>query len=1747
MITLVIVKNPFAPQDGRVVKKMEYSGTVGNLLTENAIAGVDLQSTVNGFSVNADTEIKDGDFVVLYPAVEKGGKGGKGILGIIAAIALSVVSFGVGGLFTQAGTMWGMGMAHFGWASYAAMAAVMFLGSSLMGRFMGQKPDTGSYESENSQATYSWGDVQTMEGQNNPVALTYGTVKSGGQTIGKYIKIDDNDEFLHWLVACGEGELTFKDIQLNGNDVSDYDDVSVTTRSGANDQDIISEFGDTYASKNLNYKLDSSWANDTAPGTDTRGLIITIEFPNGLYHVTDSGELETAWVTLDIEYKVAGGSWTNLFKEISSNSYGITLNKNVGVGNYAYSITGVAYENDESGWSWFNHCSVKIGNDTVRLSSRDIRDGRTVTVGSFQVNTAKWSDEVKDHILDGGSYSGTLTVNAGSGIGTVSAKSKSAVRKQYRVNHITAGEYEVRVKVRGRQYSESNNQASSTCYWTVLTSVIYDNFIYPGTALIAIKAKATDQLNGNPSLTFLKTRSKVWVWNGSSYVQKNANNPAWACYDLLHQARQMKNINTNKMEMEVRGVPADRMRYADFNRWASWCSTMKLYVNIEINASGEMLEVANQKIAPIGRGMVVRFGTRYGCIYDHVQAPVQMFGMGNIVAGTFSEEFLKVEDRANCVEVTFTNKDADYQRDILTVYGDTFDTDGYAKTAQLTMDGITDYQHAFREGKYQLMCNKYQLRTVSFEADIDAIACTVGDVVLVSHDVPKWANSGRIDSIVSENTLKLPVYINDLSKQYRIQFRTVKDNMYTCPCDILETSADGWTTVFLDDPPYPDSDPPQAGDVFDLAIANIGSKPFVIKSITRSQEFRRRITAIEYAEDLFDESYDIPPIQYAVAANKAPKNVTKLSASQYQYCDANRVRHGVMSVSWSRPSNGGKFTVLISTDKKKWETMVSGTVNNAEEFEVRAGTSYYVKVITVIGVRQSTGVTTGLVSPGKDPPPAAVTGLSFKIDPADRTKAVLTWDANEDIDLHHYKITVNEKVFTTTANIITITSETNTPTVKVVSVDNGGNQSAVKSLVVPIYTFPSNVTGFTLVQQSTNRATLELSWDAVTDTDLSQYEIRIGSTWEDGLQIARTKTRKTTYAITESGSYTFWIAAINAANHYSQKPAKLTRNINIVPDRVENLVITQSRKDHSRAVIQFDPSTGEDIAKYSIKYGNAWDEGTIIAETKETKLEWQVPASGTYTIMVQVVTVAGQVSTITTGSITITVEPLDVTGFVATQSITNKTVVHLSWNPQEEVDIAYYEIRQGTNWETAEVIAPRVSGVTYDVSIDAEAVYTWLVKAVTIAGNKSLHAASRNAIFNLNPSPVGTIQLRQDPNDRSKLNIQWTPVTDGDLVGYQVKVGDTWNSAEDLPLTNGVNATYDLPESRTYHVMIKTLNSAGYYSDETSADIRCKVEPTNANNFIAYQNGEEVELYWTKSVDVDVIGYEIREGSSFSTGMLVTTGVTNNFFSTKVDIERLFQYHIVAINRAGFKSSDPQTAKILVENLPPKNVILSVDELSLQDGTHTNTEFGESMINFQTVGGTFVDYPTTHWTDLGGSDVLKLQKDTATGKYKESGVYELRQIDVGSIITADISCYFVSTVMYTGGTSAILRFRSSLDGVNWIEWMDFRRVQRRFRYLEFKVLLATEDTSRTPEVNHLLISIDVPDTDIALTCNIVPGGTTVPYGHTFYMVPNVTASAIGAFVHASVVSRNKTECVVKVLDAENNDVGGTADIKIKGY
>ena len=68
MVRLVIVKNPFAPAEGRIVKQIECEGTsIEDLLEQYAIEGVELQATINGYMVEGRTKVRLRRFCRIIP------------------------------------------------------------------------------------------------------------------------------------------------------------------------------------------------------------------------------------------------------------------------------------------------------------------------------------------------------------------------------------------------------------------------------------------------------------------------------------------------------------------------------------------------------------------------------------------------------------------------------------------------------------------------------------------------------------------------------------------------------------------------------------------------------------------------------------------------------------------------------------------------------------------------------------------------------------------------------------------------------------------------------------------------------------------------------------------------------------------------------------------------------------------------------------------------------------------------------------------------------------------------------------------------------------------------------------------------------------------------------------------------------------------------------------------------------------------------------------------------------------------------------------------------------------------------------------------------------------------------------------------------------------------------------------------------------------------------------------------------
>lgn len=785
-------------------------------------------------------------------------------------------------------------------------------------------------------------------------------------------------------------------------------------------------------------------------------------------------------------------------------------------------------------------------------------------------------------------------------------------------------------------------------------------------------------------------------------------------------------------------------------------------------------------------------------------------------------------------------------------------------------------------------------------------------------------------------------------------------------------------------------------------------------------------------------------------------------------------------------------------------------------------------------------------------PPKAPANLTVSKVAWNATQLKLEWQEDPDpvYDVKGYNIYLNdsklaedvkESFFTYTA------TSSGAYTFTVTAVDyEGGESDKSDAAEVTVQVEPADVSGFNVELLDTNRSIAALRWSANHEVDLSYYQVRMGDSWDDGkIVVDKTKALSAQYTLPSSGTYKFWIKAVNAEGYFSAKASYSDIDAILEPNAVTNLSVRQSTKDRSKAVISFSPSGGVDIDSYIIKRGDAWATGTVIAKTKETSITIDIPSNDATTYMVQAKTIAGYESSVASYNFGAMVNPLDVTNFKAKKSTSESTRIVLTWDAPEESDIAYYVIKEGTDWDTAKVVAPRVSNVTYDVIINDENKHNWLIKAVSIAGNESLHAAMASGVFSLRPSAISAIQAAQSDADRSRLMINWSAVDDSDLAGYQVKIGDDWASGDPLPFTKEIYSEKVLSASGTYKIMVKAKNTAGYESDEVSTTVTVKVEPDDVSGFIALQNGDSIELYWDKLDEEDVKNYEIREGYSYDEGTPVARGVTGTNVTIPIDTTRVYKYFIKATNQAGFSSVHSASATVNVTALLPRNIIETFDELALANGTHNNTLFTNSKYNWHTFGGRFSDYPALKWEETGSQKVLAIDMTKASNGHAE-GTYTTHVIDVSSVITCNVTSVFYSTTAMRGGTVA-LKVRISQDNATWTDWTVFKPVQRTFRYIQFKVEMSTENTARSPEVSKFVISIDVPDTDIALKRTIAKGGSTVGYGHTFYTVPAVVAAAVGENYHAEIVSRDKTSCVIKVKDKSNNDTGGACDIRIKGY
>ena len=780
---------------------------------------------------------------------------------------------------------------------------------------------------------------------------------------------------------------------------------------------------------------------------------------------------------------------------------------------------------------------VKEGNEIIRSTDSDQTNRIDVTVtfpngiyytdddGDFCNQTAKFSI----------SYRKTGTSSWTTQEYSLTKKTNKAIRRTYSFENLEAARYDVRVAA---IETPITNRRYALMQWSVLSAYVYTGaFSRPGKVLIALRIKATNQLNGGiPNLTWRQRRGSVYVYDPTNgYISKPANNPIWAAYDILHRCRLLKNINTGQMEYVAEGSQKENfVQY--FDQWqdaADYADEMisnqegtkekRFQFDAYFDTVQKRLEAAN-KAAAVGHATIIQHGTAFGIATDRPGVMRQFFGEGRTIMSSLSGDFSSLDDRARSVEITYNDSQNDFKNTEFFIRSAKYNEDVELQdnTAQLTLFGVSRRSQAYREGMYLLATNERELETITFSADINAIVVEYGDIIGVNHAVANvGVASGRIISI-DGNIIKLDKEITlEAGDTYGIKIQLSKnDEIVTREIKAVDTET--VTDMIPVTESFSIDDMPEQYDNYAIGEIEKIVEPYRVIKVEKDGDEKVSMTCIQYDEAVYDVDYErYPVIDYTSPSPlKAPLNMTLAEQTTKNYMG---VKMCNINASWEMPSNSryDAFHVWYSTDGIAWTMLPSVTDMQTTIVNVDPALAYRVRVCAVLDGIESAYVIqainlTGDIKAAITPTDiVAYTRYRQLRDGTPRYDIQTMWGPDKLQARVYYKINhvqANELVFAEGVaadelgwlggwilagigiNQITIPQAIpgDTYRIAITTANEVGeytlpdNSQYVDMLVAIKTTIPNTPDNFVIWFDSVTHA----SWGAVTNTDVAFYEVR---------------------------------------------------------------------------------------------------------------------------------------------------------------------------------------------------------------------------------------------------------------------------------------------------------------------------------------------------------------------------------------------------------------------------------------------------------------------------------------------------------------------------------------------------------------------------------------------------------------------------------------------------------------------------------
>ena len=251
------------------------------------------------------------------------------------------------------------------------------------------------------------------------------------------------------------------------------------------------------------------------------------------------------------------------------------------------------------------------------------------------------------------------------------------------------------------------------------------------------------------------------------------------------------------------GMTDDKIDIDKIKEWAVFCDENDIFIDIVFSDNITEFEIL-EKIANIGRGSVSYYNGLLSVVYeDSQQVPVGLYGMGNIIEGTFTADY-SVANVPSKVIGNYSDRDNDWevrQVECDVPFADTNNLN-YITT---TLDGITTESQAQREVNILAARQFFQKRTYSWRVDKEGLLAKRGDLVYLSHDSTQYGWSGRITKFILDSGSVIGVETTAEFRDIDISHITIRKpngDLQTYECSVSDCNIMFEEEFAIEDAPY---------------------------------------------------------------------------------------------------------------------------------------------------------------------------------------------------------------------------------------------------------------------------------------------------------------------------------------------------------------------------------------------------------------------------------------------------------------------------------------------------------------------------------------------------------------------------------------------------------------------------------------------------------------------------------------------------------------------------------------------------------------------------------------------------------------------------------------------------------------------------------------------------------------------------------------------------------------------------------